>query len=168
MGFIISNRQVVTSPLKLYILQRFFSVCFTNASVIHFFQQWSIFLEFLLCLQIYLHPILFVLEQKKKKKRKTCTIFSNSISIAKDLFDLIHCDTWDPYKHPTSCSSFIFLLLLMIFRVLCCFTYFLRNMKCLNSLNIFMPSLKNIIWEIHKNSLFWKLEGNFMLKAFLS
>lgn len=37
--------------------------------------------------------------------------------LLKDLFELLHCDLWGPYKYPTSFGSFYFLTMWMIFLI---------------------------------------------------
>ena len=43
------------------------------------------------------------------RAKQTRNQFSISQSNAKDIFDLIHCDIWGPYKIPSLCGSHYFL-----------------------------------------------------------
>lgn len=75
------------------------------------------------------------------RAKQTRTSFSNSISIAKDLLDLIHCGLWRLYKYPSPYGSFYFLTIIDDFSHdvwVYLFSQKKKKMKYLNSLNIFM------------------------------
>jgi len=45
--------------------------------------------------------------------KQTRNYFPISDNKAKELFEIIHCDIWGPYRLPSSCGAHYFLLLLM-------------------------------------------------------
>lgn len=44
------------------------------------------------------------------KSKQTREMFNESSNKATSSFDLVHCDLWGPYRVPSSCGAFIFLL----------------------------------------------------------
>ena len=45
------------------------------------------------------------------RAKQTLTYFSVADNRAKELFDIIHCDTWGPYRVPSLCDARYFLTL---------------------------------------------------------
>lgn len=43
------------------------------------------------------------------REKQTRQCFPDSLSNAKEIFDLVHCDLWDPYRTPAHCESRYFL-----------------------------------------------------------
>lgn len=43
------------------------------------------------------------------KAKQTREVFCSSDSKANDIFDIIHCDLWGPYRVPSSCNASYFL-----------------------------------------------------------